>query len=129
MGAPKAPETPTVIQDPAQMKGAQKHKDHYHDAQGNKFYGNAQHSTAEDLVPHKGHFHEKETGVKVYGQPNTKEGLEHGEHPEEEDMVIESISAQRRQALRNRSKTSSINTMLQAAGGATGGSRQGHRLG
>ena len=129
MGAPKAPETPTVIQDPKQMEGAKKHKDHYHDAQGNKFYGNAQHTTIDTLVPHKDHFHDKETGVKTYGQPNTKEGLEHSEHPDEEDMVEESVTAQRRTAKKNLAKTSSINTMLQSTGGAGAGTRQGHRLG
>jgi hypothetical protein len=103
------------------MEGAVRHKDHYHGAAGDKFYGNAALSDKADLTPHKDHFHDKE-GVKVYGQPGGHD--EHDEPPTEKDVVQESVKSQRRSLKRGKAKTSSINTMLQSTGG-----QRGHKLG
>lgn len=127
MGAPKAPEVPTVIQDPAQMEGAKRHKDHYHDKNGNKFYGNT--NLVEDqskLTPHKGHFHD-ESGTKIYGELGHND--EQDMPPTEEDIIEETVSSERKQAKHAKKKTSSINTMLQSTGSGGAGTRQGHRLG
>jgi len=125
MAKPKSSRPPTVMASPEQMEGAVKHKDHYHSAAGEKFYGNASLSEPGDLTPHKDHFHDKE-GTKLYGQPGGDDHDAHDEPPDEHDVVEESVKAQRRALKRGKAKTSSINTLL--TGRSSGGSA-GHQLG
>jgi len=78
-----------------------------------------------DLIPHKGHFHKKD-GTKLSGQPGTYGGEKtlQDTPPDEEDVIQESIKAQRKSLKRGKAKTSSANTMLSTSGGTAS-----HRLG
>ena len=81
--------------------------------------------TMDQLNPHKDHFH-LEDGRKAVGTPGT--GMDgdhdHTKPPSEEDVVVESVKEQRKSRKRGVAKTSTLNTMLQSTGGASG-----HRLG
>ena len=121
-GATKKATAPPTVMDPSTLEGAQRHKDHWHTAEGGKFYESAANYEQSDLVPHKGHFHDKE-GAKLAGAPGDID--EHMDHPDEEDVVKASVDAQRKARKRGVQKTSSLNTMLQSTGGVS----RGHKLG
>lgn len=127
MAKPKKPSPPTVLGSAEDYEGAVKHKDHYHSEARGKFYGNASLAQKGDLTPHKDHFHD-EAGTKFYGNPGGDEHDAHDKPPTEEDVVQESVKSQRKSLKRGKAKTSSINTILQSSGYASGGIA-GHRLG
>jgi len=117
MAKPKEIKARNVMQPGQSMEGMTRHKDHWHTADGHKFYGTSENFNEDELTPHKDHFHTKD-GAKVFlGEGGTKDKPRATEPPSEEDVMDETINKQRELQRRARSKMGSAHTMLGSGSG------------